>query len=172
MAVQNDAAIAAWVAENLPEAEVVAFEDGIDALMELNSERAQAAIVDEPRFRRYVRVKEPHLQAVELVASDKDYAFAVAAGNEALLTAVNEALTALPRRRFLTTPCYDSLVRRRRHCQRGRRISRKGHGERPRGRAGLHRRLGPSPPRLPCRTLVYRTGGEAFVAFGAEGAAG
>lgn len=63
--------------------------------MELNSERAQAAIVDEPRFRRYVQVKEPHLQAVELVASDKDYAFAVAAGNEALLTAVNEALTAL-----------------------------------------------------------------------------
>ena len=95
VAVQNDAAIAAWVAENLPEAEVVAFEDGIDALMELNSERAQAAIVDEPRFRRYVQVKEPHLQAVELVASDKDYAFAVAAGNEALLTAVNEALTAL-----------------------------------------------------------------------------
>ena len=91
----TDAAIAAWVAENLPEAEVVAFEDGIDALMELNSERAQAAIVDEPRFRRYVQVKEPHLQAVELVASDKDYAFAVAAGNEALLTAVNEALTAL-----------------------------------------------------------------------------
>lgn len=84
-----------WVAESLPEAEVVAFEDGIDALMELNSERAQAAIVDEPRFRRYVQVKEPHLQAVELVASDKDYAFAVAAGNEALLTAVNEALTAL-----------------------------------------------------------------------------
>ena len=83
VAVQNDAAIAAWVAENLPEAEVVAFEDGIDALMELNSERAQAAIVDEPRFRRYVQVKEPHLQAVELVASDKDYAFAVAAGNEA-----------------------------------------------------------------------------------------
>ena len=95
VAVQNDAAIAAWVAENLPEAEVVAFEDGIDALMELNSERAQAAIVDEPRFRRYVQMKEPHLQAVELVASDKDYAFAVAAGNEALLTAVNEALTAL-----------------------------------------------------------------------------
>ena len=54
-----------------------------------------ASIVDEPRFRRYVQVKEPHLQAVELVASDKDYAFAVAAGNEALLTAVNEALTAL-----------------------------------------------------------------------------
>lgn len=167
VAVQNDAAIAAWVAESLPEAEVVAFEDGIDALMELNSERAQAAIVDEPRFRRYVQVKEPHLQAVELVASDKDYAFAVAAGNEALLTAVNEALTALRARRFLRRP-VRFLVRRRRHCQRGRRISRKGHGERPRGRAGLHRRLGPSPPRLPCRTLVYRTGGEAFVAFRAR----
>ncbi|TGY71128.1 transporter substrate-binding domain-containing protein [Enterorhabdus sp. NM05_H27] len=95
VAVQDDAAVAAWVAENLPEAEVVVFEDGVEALMELNSERAQAAIVDEPRFRRYVQVKEPHLQAVETIASDKDYAFAVAAGNEALLTTVNEALAAL-----------------------------------------------------------------------------
>lgn len=95
VAVQDDEAIASWVAENLPEAEVVAFEDGIDALMELNSERAQAAIVDEPRFCRYVQVKEPHLQAVETVASDKDYAFAVAADNEALLTAVNGALADL-----------------------------------------------------------------------------
>ena len=91
VAVQDDAAVAAWVAE----AEVVVFEDGVEALMELNSERAQAAIVDEPRFRRYVQVKEPHLQAVETIASDKDYAFAVAAGNEALLTTVNEALAAL-----------------------------------------------------------------------------
>lgn len=95
VAVQDDAAIAAWVAENLPEAEVVVFEDGIEVLMELNSERAQAAIVDEPRFLRYVQVKEPHLQAVETIASDKDYAFVVAAGNEALLATVNEALAAL-----------------------------------------------------------------------------
>ena len=38
-------------------------------------------IVDEPRYLRYVQVKEPHLQAVETIASDKDYAFVVAAGN-------------------------------------------------------------------------------------------
>lgn len=92
VAVQNDEAIAAWVAENLPEAEVVAFDDGIDALMELNSERAQAAIVDEPRFRRYIKVKEPHFQAVETVASTKDYAFVVAAGNDELAAMVNDAL--------------------------------------------------------------------------------
>lgn len=92
VAVQNDEAIAAWVAENLPGAEVVTFDDGIDALMELNSERAQAAIVDEPRFRRYIKVKEPHLQAVETVASAKDYAFVVAAGNDELAAMVNDAL--------------------------------------------------------------------------------
>ena len=63
--------------------------------MELNSERAQAAIVDEPRYLRYVQVKEPHLQAVETIASDKDYAFVVAAGNDELLATVNEALAAL-----------------------------------------------------------------------------
>ena len=95
VAVQGDPAIAAWVAENLPAAEVVTFDAGVDALMELNSERAQAAIVDEPRYLRYVQVKEPHLQAVETIASDKDYAFVVAAGNDELLATVNEALAAL-----------------------------------------------------------------------------
>ena len=135
--------------------------------MELNSERAQAAIVDEPRFRRYVQVKEPHLQAVELVASDKDYAFAVAAGNEALLTAVNEALTAL-RADGSYDALYDSWFGDAGIANEAAASREKGTGERPRGRAGLHRRLGPSPPRLPCRTLVYRTGGEAFVAFGAR----
>lgn len=95
VAVQNDEAIAAWVAENLPGAEVVTFDDGIDALMELNSERARVAIVDEPRFRRYIQVKEPHLQAVETVASTKDYVFAVAAGNDRLAAAVNDALAQL-----------------------------------------------------------------------------
>lgn len=95
VAVQSDPAIAAWVAENLPAAEVVTFDAGVDALMELNSERAQVAIVDEPRYLRYVQVKEPHLQAVETIASDKDYAFVVAAGNDELLATVNEALAAL-----------------------------------------------------------------------------
>lgn len=95
VAVQSDPAIAGWVAENLPAAEVVTFDAGVDALMELNSERAQAAIVDEPRYLRYVQVKEPHLQAVETIASDKDYAFVVAAGNDELLATVNEALAAL-----------------------------------------------------------------------------
>lgn len=95
VAVQDDAAIASWVAENLPAAEVVTFDEGVDALMELNSERAQAAIVDEPRFRRYVQVKEPHLQAVETIASDKDYAFIVAEDNDELLDVVNEAVSAL-----------------------------------------------------------------------------
>ncbi len=95
VAVQDDPAIAAWVAENLPGAEVRTFENGIDALVELHSELAQAAIVDEPRLVRYVNVREPHLQAVEVVPSEKDYAFAVAAGNESLLAAVNEALAAL-----------------------------------------------------------------------------
>lgn len=95
VAVQNDPAIAAWAAENLPRAEIVTFDAGVDALMELNSERAQAAIVDEPRFRRYIQVKEPHLQAVETIASDKDYAFVVAEGNDELLAAVNEALAAM-----------------------------------------------------------------------------
>lgn len=95
VAVQDDPAIAAWVAENLPHAEVRTFENGIDALVELHSELAQAAIVDEPRLVRYVNVREPHLQAVEVVPSEKDYVFAVAAGNESLLAAVNEALAAL-----------------------------------------------------------------------------
>lgn len=95
VAVQSDPAIAAWVAENLPAAEVVAFDTGVDALMELNSERAHAAIVDEPRFLRYVKVKEPHLQAVETIASDKDYAFVIAEGNDELLATMNEALAAL-----------------------------------------------------------------------------
>lgn len=95
VAVQGDPAIAAWVAENLPAAQVVTFDAGVDALMELSSERAQAAIVDEPRYLRYVQVKEPHLQAVETIASDKDYAFVVAAGNDELLATVNEALAAL-----------------------------------------------------------------------------
>lgn len=95
VAVQSDPAIAAWVSDNLPAAEVVAFDAGVDALMELNSERAQAAIVDEPRFRRYIKVKEPHLQAVETIASDKDYAFVVAEGNGELLGKVNDALAAL-----------------------------------------------------------------------------
>lgn len=97
VAVQNDPAIAAWVAENLPHAEVVTFDAGVDALMELNSERAQAAIVDEPRFRRYIKVKEPHLQAVDTIPADKDYAFVVAAGNDELLAVVNEALAQLKR---------------------------------------------------------------------------
>lgn len=95
VAVQSDPAIAAWVSDNLPAAEVVTFDAGVDALMELNSERAQAAIVDEPRFRRYIKVKEPHLQAVETIASDKDYAFVVAEGNGELLGKVNDALAAL-----------------------------------------------------------------------------
>ena len=95
VAVQNDAAIAEWVAENLPRAEIVTFDAGVDALMELNSERAQAAIVDEPRYLRYVQVKEPHLQAVETIASNKDYAFVVAQGNDELLATVNEALAVL-----------------------------------------------------------------------------
>ncbi|MEC4271668.1 transporter substrate-binding domain-containing protein [Adlercreutzia sp. R25] len=95
VAVQNDPAIAVWVSDNLPAAEVVTFDAGVDALMELNSERAQAAIVDEPRFRRYTKVKEPHLQAVETIASDKDYAFIVAEGNGELLGKVNDALAAL-----------------------------------------------------------------------------
>lgn len=95
VAVQNDAAIAKWVAENLPRAEIVTFDAGVDALMELNSERAQAAIVDEPRYLRYVQVKEPHLQAVETIASDKDYAFVVAEGDDELLAAVNDVLASL-----------------------------------------------------------------------------
>ncbi len=74
---------------------MVPFEDGIDTLMELNSERAQAAIVDEPRFRRYIKVREPHLQAVEVVPSAKDYAFIVAAGNDELAATINDALGAL-----------------------------------------------------------------------------
>lgn len=95
VAIQDEPAIASWVAELLPQAEVVPFEDGIDALMELNSERAQAAIVDEPRFRRYIKVREPHLQAVEVVPSAKDYAFIVAAGNDELAATINDALGAL-----------------------------------------------------------------------------
>lgn len=93
VAVQNDPALVAWAAENLPEAEVVTFDNGIDALMELNSERAVAALVDEPRYRRYIKVKEPHLQSLETIPSEKDYVFVVAQGNTELLATVNQALT-------------------------------------------------------------------------------
>ena len=91
----NDSIAAAVGLSLIHISQVVTFDAGVDALMELNSERAQAAIVDEPRYLRYVQVKEPHLQAVETIASDKDYAFVVVAGNDELLATVNEALAAL-----------------------------------------------------------------------------
>lgn len=94
VAVSSDAA-AAWVAERLPQAEVVSFDHDLDAMMEVNSERAQAAVVDEPRLKRYVKVKEPHLQIVETTPLVTDYAFVVATGNEALVAKVNEALAQL-----------------------------------------------------------------------------
>lgn len=91
VAVSSDEA-AAWVAERFPEAEVLSFDHDLDAMMEVNSERAQAAVVDEPRLKRYVKVKEPHLQIVETTPLAVDYAFVVSADNTALAEAVNEAL--------------------------------------------------------------------------------
>lgn len=91
VAVSSDEA-AAWVAERFPEAEVLSFDHNLDAMMEVNSERAQAAVVDEPRLKRYVKVKEPHLQIIETTPLSVDYAFVVSADNGALVEAVNEAL--------------------------------------------------------------------------------
>lgn len=94
VAVSGDDA-AAWVAENLPNAEVVTVANDVDALIEVNSELAQAAVVDEPLHRRYIKVKEPHLQALETTPLVREYGFAVAADNAALLAAMNEALAAV-----------------------------------------------------------------------------
>lgn len=91
VAVSGDDA-AAWAAENLPNAEVAVVSNDIDALIEVNSELAQAAVVDEPLYRRYIKVKEPHLQALETTPLMREYGFAVAADNTALLAAMNEAL--------------------------------------------------------------------------------
>ena len=91
VAVSSDEA-AAWVAERFPDAEVLSFDHDLDAMMEVNSERAQAAVVDEPRLKRYVKVKEPHLQIIETTPLSADYAFVVSADNGALVEAVNEAL--------------------------------------------------------------------------------
>lgn len=91
VAVSSDEA-AAWVAERFPEAEVLSFDHNLDAMMEVNSERAQAAVVDEPRLKRYVKVKEPHLQIIETTPLSVDYAFVASADNGALVEAVNEAL--------------------------------------------------------------------------------
>lgn len=103
VAVSSDAA-AAWVAERLPQAEVVSFDHDLDVMMEVNSERAQAAVVDEPRLKRYVKVKEPHLQIVETTPLSTDYAFVVAAGNSELAAKINEALAQLQ-----TDGSYDEL---------------------------------------------------------------
>ncbi|WP_296012064.1 ABC transporter substrate-binding protein [uncultured Adlercreutzia sp.] len=91
IAVSGDDA-AAWVAENFPAAEVVMCANDIDALIEVNSELSQGAVVDEPVHRRYIKVKEPHLQALETVPVTRTYGFAVASGNTALLEALNAAL--------------------------------------------------------------------------------
>lgn len=84
---------AAWVAESFPAVEVVMCANDIDALIEVNSELSQAAVVDDPLHRRYIKVKEPHLQALETVPVTRAYGFAVASGNTALLDAMNAALS-------------------------------------------------------------------------------
>ena len=145
VAVQGDPAIAAWVAENLPAAQVVTFDAGVDALMELNSERAQAAIVDEPRYLRYVQVKEPHLQAVETIASDKDYAFRRCRRQRRAVGDGERGPGGAQGRRLIRRAVRE-LVR---GCTR----ARHGHTISRRGGAGLDRRL--AVPKASLRRLFF-----------------
>lgn len=104
VAVQRDGAAAAWAAENLPDAEIVSFDDPNEALSALVSGRVVASVVDEPVVQRFRQVKAPgRLEVITSVPTGDG--FAMMAADEAQARAINEALAALR-----ASGAYDELL--------------------------------------------------------------
>lgn len=104
VAVQRDGAAALWAAENLPDAEIVSFDDPNEALSALVSGRVVASVVDEPVVQRFRQVKAPGRLEVIASAPVGD-GFVMVAADEAQARAINEALAALR-----TSGAYDELL--------------------------------------------------------------
>lgn len=104
VAVQGDGAAASWVAENLPDAEIISYDDPNEALSALVSGRVVASVVDEPVVQRFRQVKAPgRLEVITSVPTDDG--FAMVAADEAQARAINEALAALR-----ASGAYDELL--------------------------------------------------------------
>ncbi len=104
VAVQRDGAAASWAAENLPDAEIVSYDDPNEALSALVSGRVVASVVDEPVVQRFRQVKAPGRLEVIVSAPTGDD-FVMVAADEAQARAINEALAALR-----TSGAYDELA--------------------------------------------------------------
>lgn len=103
-AVQRDGAAASWAAENLPDAEIISYDDPNEALSALVSGRVVASVVDEPVVQRFRQVKAPGRLEVIVSAPTGDD-FVMVAADEAQARAINEALAALR-----TSGAYDELA--------------------------------------------------------------
>lgn len=104
VAVQGDGTAASWAAENLPDAEIVPYDDPNEALSALVSGRVAASVVDESVVQRFRQVKAPgRLEVIATVPTGDG--FAMAAADEAQARAINEALAALR-----ASGAYDELL--------------------------------------------------------------
>lgn len=104
VAVQRDGAAASWAAENLPDAEIISYDDPNEALSALVSGRVVASVVDEPVVQRFRQVKAPG--RLEVIASvPTGDGFVMVAADEAQACAINGALAALR-----ASGAYDELL--------------------------------------------------------------
>jgi polar amino acid transport system substrate-binding protein len=95
LGVQSGTTGEAYANDNAPDAaEVVAF-DGADALFAALASGDIVAILQDFPVNAYRTTQDDSLEVVETFATDEQYGFAVAKGNEQLLTALDDGLAAV-----------------------------------------------------------------------------
>ncbi len=84
-----------WASENIPDAEVVAFDEMTAVFAALEAGQIDAIAVDLPVANYYVKNAYTDCEVIEEIPTGEQYGIAVSKENPALLAAVNEAIAEL-----------------------------------------------------------------------------
>ncbi len=81
-----------WAVENIPNANVVPYDEMTAVFSALQSNQADAIVADLPVVQYYVKTAYPEMSIIEEIPTGEQYAIVVSKDNPALTQALNEAL--------------------------------------------------------------------------------
>lgn len=94
-----------WAVENIPDANVVAYDEMTAVFSALQSGQADAIAADLPVVQYYVKTAYPDMQIIEEIPTGEQYAIVVSKDNPALTAALNQALANIK-----ANGSYDELI--------------------------------------------------------------